>query len=94
MDLAFMRLGQIRGRLFFDVGAAWWVFDGQKYNQFFEPGFTFMEDGVLVDGVSSYGVGLDLLLFGLPMHFDWSKIWNFDEQLGDTQFDFWVGVGF
>jgi len=94
MDLAFMRLGQIRGRLFFDVGAAWWVLDGQQYNQFFEPGFTFMEDGTLVDGVSSYGVGLDLLLFGLPMHFDWTKIWNFDEQLGDTQFEFWIGVGF
>jgi outer membrane protein assembly factor BamA len=94
MDLAFMPLGQIRGRLFFDVGAAWWVIDGQKYNQFFQPGFTFMEGGTLVDGVSSYGVGLDLLLFGLPMHFDWTKIWNFDEQLGDTQFEFWIGVGF
>jgi len=95
MDLAFMRVGGIRGRLFFDVGAAWFQSqDGQKFNQFGQPGFTFIEDGVLVDGVSSYGFGIDILFFGLPMHFDWAKIWNFDEALTGFESNFWIGVRF
>ena len=95
MDLAFMRIGGIRGRIFFDVGAAWWEnSDGDKFNMFGEPGFSFVEDGVLVDGVSSYGFGIDILLFGLPMHWDWAKIWNFDEALTGFESNFWIGVRF
>ena len=61
MDLAFLRLGGIRGRIFIDVGAAWYVDkDGNEFNMFGEPGFTFMEDWTLVDGVSSYGFGIDI----------------------------------
>ena len=94
MDLAFLRLGGIRGRLFFDIGAAWWELDGVKFNMFGEPGFNFIEDGRLVDGVSSYGFGLDVNLFGLPMHWDWVKIWNLKETLQDTQVQFWIGARF
>jgi len=95
LDLAFLRLGGIRGRVFVDVGAAWYQdADGNKFNMFGQPGFTFEQDGVLVDGVSSYGFGFDINVFGLPMHFDWVKIWNFDESLTDWQTDFWIGVRF
>jgi len=94
MDLAFLRLGRIRGRVFFDIGAAWWELDGVKFNMFGQPGFEFIEDGRLVDGVSSYGFGLDVNLFGLPMHWDWVKIWNLKETLQDTQVQFWIGARF
>jgi Tol biopolymer transport system component len=95
MDLAFLRLSGIRGRIFMDIGAAWWVNQsGEKFNMFGEPGFTFIEDGVLVDGVSSYGFGIDIHLFGLPMHWDWAKIWNFDEALTGFETYFWIGLRF
>jgi Tol biopolymer transport system component len=95
MDLAFLRIGGIRGRIFMDVGAAWYVDrNGNEFNMFGDPGFTLYEDGVLVDGVSSYGWGLDLNLFGLPMHWDWVKIWNFDQSLTDWETNFWIGVRF
>jgi outer membrane protein assembly factor BamA len=95
MDLAFLRLGGIRGRIFLDVGAAWFVdSDGNERNMFGNPGFTFMEDSVLRDGVSSYGFGIDINLFGLPMHWDWVKIWDFDEALTGWGTDFWIGVRF
>ncbi len=96
MDLAFLRLGGIRGRIFLDVGAAWFEdSEGEEFNMFGRPGFTFMEDGVLVDGVSSYGFGLDVNLFGLPMHWDWVKIWNFEDELTEGfETYFWIGVRF
>jgi Tol biopolymer transport system component len=94
-DFAFLRLGGIRGRLFLDVGAAWFQdADGDRFNSFGEPGFTFWEDRTLVDGVSSYGFGIDLLLFGLPLHWDWIKIWDFDEALTGWRTDFWIGTRF
>jgi Tol biopolymer transport system component len=95
MDLAFLRIGGIRGRIFLDVGAAWYQDSaGERFNMFGQRGFTFQEDGVLVDGVSSYGFGLDVNLFGLPMHLDWVKIWNFETSLTSWETDFWIGVRF
>ncbi len=94
VDFAFLRLGGIRGRIFLDVGGAWFENDnGDKFNQFGAP-YVFMEDWRLVDGVSSYGFGLDLNLFGLPLHWDWVKIWDFSEQLTGFQTNFWIGVRF
>ena len=78
-----------------DIGAAWFEnANGEKFNMFGEPGFTFWEDRVLVDGVSSYGAGLDIQMFGLPMHWDWVKIWDFDEANTGWRTDFWVGARF
>jgi outer membrane protein assembly factor BamA len=95
MDLAFMRIGGIRGRVFLDVGAAWFESaDGRQFNMFGQQGFTFQRDGVLIDGVSSYGFGFDVYLFGLPLHWDWVKLWNFDTSLTGWETDFWIGVRF
>ncbi len=95
MDLAFLRIAGLRGRIFLDVGAAWYQDSaGDKFNMFGQPGFTFQEDGVLVDGVSSYGFGFDVNIFGMPLHFDWTKIWNFDLALTSWETDFWIGVRF
>lgn len=82
----FLRLGQVRGNLFFDVGGAF--FKGEN--------FTFMRDGDLVDGRASFGYGVSLVLFGLELHWDFAKPWNpelgkFDDSY---QTSFWIGQTF
>ncbi len=94
LDLPFMTIGEIRGRVFLDVGAAWYERNGEKYNYLGEPGFTFIEDGRLVDGVSAYGVGFTAVLFGMPMHWDFVKRWDFKDTLSDTETSFWIGYRF
>ncbi|MCU0304034.1 MAG: hypothetical protein MUC56_08265 [Thermoanaerobaculales bacterium] len=95
LDLPFLSLsGGIRGRIFLDVGAAWYEVDGREYNYLGEPGFTFIEDGRLVDGVSSYGVGITLFVLGIPMHWDWIQLWDFEDEIGDRQVEFWMGFRF
>ncbi|MCD4749512.1 MAG: BamA/TamA family outer membrane protein, partial [Thermoanaerobaculales bacterium] len=104
LDLAFMRVGEVRGRLFFDFGAAWSEYDGQKFNYKGEPGFQFMgektlEDGTVVcesgrlcDGVASYGFGITAWLMGLPMHWDFVRQYDFKDSIGNTEVQFWIGM--
>jgi len=94
LDFSFMRLGEVRGRVFLDLGAAWYDVDGVEYNYIGEEGFTFIDSGRLVDGVSAYGVGISLTLFGLPMHWDFAKRWDLKDTLGDLETDFWIGWKF
>lgn len=95
LDFAFLRTGGgIRGRLFLDLGAAWYDVNGQQYNYLGEPGFTFIENGRLVDGVSSYGFGITAFVLGMPFHFDWVQLWDFKSRLGDRKVEFWMGVRF
>ena len=105
IDLPFLSLGDIRGRFFCDVGAAWYDVDGQEYNFYGQPGFTFIgekevdgvivgESGRLQDGLSSYGFGFTLYLFGIPMHWDFVKRWDFKDTFGDTETSFWMGYKF
>lgn len=106
LDLPFMRIGDVRGRFFVDVGAAWSEYEGNEYNYFGEPGFQFfgekvLEDGTVVceddrlcDGVASYGFGLTARLFGLPLHWDFVKKWDGKETIGGTETQFWIGLRF
>ncbi|MGE5236409.1 MAG: hypothetical protein ACM3O7_08685 [Acidobacteriota bacterium] len=89
-----LRLANLRGRLFVDVGAAYFEQGGQKYTLTpygWVSGFKFMDGGRLVNGVASYGFGLSVNLFGLPVHWDWAKQWDFKETLGGYQTSFWIG---
>jgi outer membrane protein assembly factor BamA len=91
IDLAFMSLGQVRGRFFLDVGMSCYSPDeGQEFNYLGQPGCT----GRLTDGVSTYGFGFTIYVFGLPMHWDFIKRWDFKETLGSTEVDFWIGTRF
>ncbi len=104
LDLAFMHLGEVRGRLFFDIGAAWSVFDDKEYNFFGEPGFQFygekiLEDGTVVceddrlcDGLASYGFGITVRVFGMPMHWDFVRKWDLKNSIGGTETQFWIGI--
>jgi hypothetical protein len=93
LDLAFMRLSDIRGRLFVDVGAAWFNLDGVELNYRGEPGFDFMVDGRLQDGVAAYGFGVTVYLMGLPLNWEFSRSWDFKTS-GNQRSDFWIGFQF
>ena len=87
--LPWLYLGNLRGRVFLDVGAA--TFDVPGY----KPPFRFTRDGRLVDGVSTYGLGFSVNLFGLPMHWDFAKRWDFKETFDrSTRTSFWIGYRF
>ena len=77
-------LRQIRGSIFFDVGAGW--FNGQD--------FTFYEDGRLKDGLASVGYGISMNLFGLQLHWDFAKRTDLDSFDGPLETSFWIGPTF
>ena len=83
--MPWLRLSGLRGRVFLDVGAAWYDLPG------WPDYYDFWEDGKLKDGVSSYGVGFSATIFGLPLHWDFAKRWDFDTTQSDTYSAFWIG---
>jgi outer membrane protein assembly factor BamA len=80
-------LGSIRGRVFFDIGSA--------YFPEFEPFYDFEEDGRLIDGIASYGFGISLNLLGLPVHWDFAKLTDLEQDITEGfETEFWIGVRF
>jgi len=77
----------IRGRIFLDVGGAWFG-NEQDFN------FWNEDENRLEDGLSSYGFGVSAFLFGLPVNWDFAKVWDFDESQGSFRTDFWIGYRF
>lgn len=75
---------QMRGVLFFDVGAA--HFKGQP--------FKFMEEGRLVDGRASLGWGISFRFLGLPLNWDFAKRFDGKETEGGFRTSFWIGETF
>lgn len=100
--LPWLHVAGVRGRLFVDVGGAWFdlpsytvdlgggfKYEVPEYNQ----GFRFWHDGKLDDAVSSYGFGISLNLFGLPAHWDFAKRWDFKDSFDKGyRTEFWIGV--
>ncbi len=84
--LPWLHLRDFRGRVFLDVAAARIDLPG------FSQPFRFMNNGRLQDGLSSYGFGFSVELFGLPVHWDFAKRWDFKQTL-DRGFNtsFWIG---
>jgi outer membrane protein assembly factor BamA len=94
--------GPVRGTFFAGIGGA--HFKGEEFT------FATREDGIssvnsvlfgepvsglhLVDGRASFGFGLHAFLFGLPMHFDWSKLTDLQVVSKNNRFDFWIGYDF
>jgi hypothetical protein len=71
------------------VGGAY--FDAPTFHQ----DFTCYKNGQLQDCVSSYGWGFSLYLLGLPVNWDFTKVWNFKNTLSrGAQTSFWVGFQF
>jgi hypothetical protein len=100
---------QVRGVLFFDIGAA--NFDGINVvdnRQEDIPGvpfdddrfrvgeeFKFMEDGRLLDGAASVGYGISFELFpGMELHWDFAKRFDLKDTEGTYRTSFWIGRTF
>jgi hypothetical protein len=75
---------EIRGKAFIDVGGA--AYKNQD--------FTFYEDGKLKDGLADYGFGIAVNFLGLPLHFDFSRQWDFKNSIGSYKTFFYIGPDF
>lgn len=74
----------IRGTLFFDLGAAY--FQGDDFN--------FFSDGRLQDGAAAVGWGVSANVFGLELHWDFARRTDLQTIEKDTRTSFWVGQVF
>ena len=79
-------LRDIRGRVFFDIGGA--ALENQRFV------FWNSSDRVLIDGVASYGYGVQLSLLGLELHWDFAKLTNLKRSLSGLKTSFYIGYGF
>jgi outer membrane protein assembly factor BamA len=77
-------LQQVRGALFFDIGAA--RFEGRP--------FAFMQDGRLQDAKASVGLGVSFNLLGLQLNWDFAKRYDFEELEKGYRTSFWIGQTF
>ena len=80
-------LQQVRGVLFFDIGAA----------RFKDQPFDFMDDdGKLKDGKASVGWGFSFRFWGMPLNWDFAKRLDVREGEKDEGFrtSFWIGETF
>jgi len=82
-------IGPIRGVIFFDFGGVW--LSGDKFKVFEKYGEK--KRLRLKDAISSYGFGLEFIMFGYPMHLEWT--WRTDFTRRDYQgVNFWIGYDF
>ncbi len=79
----FMQFGGIRGRVYLDVGGAW--YKGQSFK------FWDSENNQLQDAIADYGAGFSIYLFGLPLNFDFVQPWNFRVKTDSMKFIFSIG---
>ncbi len=84
MATPIMVIQQIRGVLFFDIGAA--HFDGNE--------FKFMEDGRFVDPKASIGWGISFNFWGLPLNWSFAKRFDGKDTEGGFRTSFWIGPTF
>ncbi len=75
---------QVRGNLFFDIGAA--NFKGQPFN--------FAQNHRLVDGKASLGYGFSFNFLGLELHWDFARRFDGKHTVGKTRTEFWIGETF
>jgi outer membrane protein assembly factor BamA len=86
--LPFFNITNIRGVFFLDVGGAYFK-DIEEFD------FWDSDEDRLQDGISSYGIGLSADLFGLPLNFEFSKEWDFQDTISNGfETTLWIGQRF
>lgn len=77
-------LQQVRGALFFDIGAA--HFEGRP--------FAFRRDGRLADAKASVGFGVSFNFIGLQLNWDFARRFDLKELEKGYRTSFWIGQTF
>ncbi len=86
LALPFLSFQGIRGVFFFDIGGAWFP-EIDK--------FDFLDDDDrLEDAIASYGFGISLRLFGMPLNWDFAKRTDLKDSDGSFETSFWIGRRF
>ena len=88
----------IRGRLFLDVGGAWFDYAGQKF-EFWDSENSRLAPDDFFNGVrgpkAAYGWGFTANLLGLELNWDFGKRWDGKETLtSGFETSFWIGSRF
>jgi Tol biopolymer transport system component len=88
----------IRGRVFLDVGGAWFDYAGETF-EFWDSDEGRLAPDDFAHGIrgpkSAYGFGLTANLLGLDLNWDFAKIWNGKETFTDGfETTFWIGSRF
>jgi hypothetical protein len=94
----FAALQGIRGRIFLDVGGAWFDYDGETFKFWDSDGNRLAPDDPLQrrrGPKSAYGWGFTANLFGLDLNWDFARRWDFKEtEGGGFETTFWIGSRF
>jgi hypothetical protein len=76
----------IRGQVFLDVGGA--ALKDQKFR------FWDANEHQLIDGKAAYGLGFQVSLLGLDLHWDFARLWDFKNTLSGFKTSFYIGAQF
>jgi Tol biopolymer transport system component len=96
--LPFAVIQGIRGRVFVDVGGAWFDYAGETF-KFWDSDASHLADDDFANQrrgpKSAYGWGFTANLLGLELNWDFAKRWNGKETLsGGFETTFWIGSRF
>ena len=83
-----LQLRGIRGRVFLDVGGAYYSYSGRDF-EFFDR-----DTNELQDGRAAYGYGVTFDFLGLDLNWDFAKQWKFAGAESGYQTFFWIGRSF
>ncbi|MGH9399629.1 MAG: hypothetical protein ACRD00_04630, partial [Thermoanaerobaculia bacterium] len=92
----------IRGRAFIDIGGAtltnqpfqFWTTSGRDPRPAPANICANVSGPCLINGRSSFGFGFELNFLGLPLHWDFARIWDFKHTFGSFRTAFYIGPSF
>jgi len=96
IELPFLQIHDIRGRVFLDIGAAY--IEGADF-QFWDSDKSHLRECSTTDpacqgGLSAYGWGFSWDLGGIELHWDFAQRWNLRNSIGGRRTTFWIGNRF
>jgi outer membrane protein assembly factor BamA len=97
LALPFLTLQGIRGRVFLDVGGAWFAYDGEKFDWWDNDNSEFPSDNPFLrtrGPKAAYGWGFTINFLGLDLNWDFAKQYRFETAASRYQTTFWIGTRF
>jgi len=84
-----MQIREIRGMIFWDIGAAWWDEEGFEFTEEDENG-----DERFADVYSAVGYGFHFFFGPFQLHWDFGKRWDLADFESGFRTAFWIGYEF